>query len=68
MKKSIVIGIIIIAVLLVVGYFVFNSSENDLSDNTSGNSLDSIPASEFANLDSDGQVLNEIDSSMETLG
>ena len=68
MNKKIVIGAVVILIILIAGFMIFNNSSNGNTNNLNQGNLESAPVSAFTNLDTNDQVLNEIDFSLNELG
>ena len=69
MKTSSIIIIIIIIILLAVGLYLFYNQNIIYGNNNNQveSQLDQIPESEFENIQTENEVLSEIDNSIELL-
>lgn len=63
MNKLVIISAIIL-IIVIGGFFIF-SGDNATEEEAS---LDDVPESEFSSLETNDDVFNEIDSTLETLG
>ncbi len=66
MKKSWIIAIIIV-VLLILGIFLYLTLSSETTTRSSDSGIDTIPESEFSNIETSNDVFNEIDSAIEIL-
>ena len=67
MNKKIIIWAVVIVIILIAGYMLFNNSDNGSGTQNQGD-LENAPESDFPALDTNDQVLNEIDTALNELG
>jgi ATP-dependent Zn protease len=58
--------VIIILVVVGIGYMIFGGGDGGVDDSESG-TFDNVPGSDFSEVDSSDEILNELDASVEFL-